>query len=556
MSRLTLTGIGVSAGIATGPLIRLTAAPSALVDEPILDFAVASTRVREALDAVAASLTERIAIANEKAKPILEATAMMAADPGLAATIDTHLETKGPTTAVAAAVEEYCVLLKSMGGYMAERVTDLRDVRDRTIARLLDQPEPGVPDFDVPSVLTAVDLAPAETATLRPGTVLGIVIEEGGPTSHTAILAAQLGIPAVVQARGIGDVEAGSIVALDGSTGEVFIDPDTNRLTELEDRRQRREAALSGSGPGLTSDGHAVALLANIGTVADAEALSDTEIEGVGLFRTEFMFLDRDSAPGLAEQTESYTAVLNAFGTRRVVVRTLDAGADKPLAFADLGAEENPALGQRGIRLNRVREDLLDTQLAALAAAQNATEADLWVMAPMISTVSEAQWFVDKSRSAGLGRVGVMIEVPAAALRAKDILAIADFASVGTNDLGQYTMAADRMQGALADLLDPWQPAVLDMIAMACAGSEANGKKVGVCGESGGDPVLALVLVGLGATSLSMAPGKVPAVRAALAAHSLEECRRLAEAARAASSPEEARQTVLTLADPVLADLL
>lgn len=552
----TLTGIGVSAGTATGPLVRLSAAPGPLANEATDDVRAASVRIREALTQVAAGLAARAAIADEHARPILEASVMMTEDPGLAAAIDAHLESKGPTNAVAAAIEDYCALLESMGGYMAERVTDLRDVGARTIARLLGLPEPGVPDLHEPSVLTAVDLAPAETATLDRAMVLGIVIEEGGPTSHTAILAAQLGIPAVVRAVGISEVDAGTLVALDGGTGEVFVDPDEAKLAELTARRERREAALRGSGPGLTADGRPVALLANIGTVADAESAASADVEGVGLFRTEFMFLGREVAPCLAEQTEAYTAVLRAFGTRRVVVRTLDAGADKPLAFADLGPEENPALGQRGIRLNRVREDLLDDQLAALAAADAATEAELWVMAPMISTVAETRWFVERARAAGLRQVGVMIEVPAAALRATDILGVADFASLGTNDLGQYTMAADRTQGALADLLDPWQPALLDVIAAACEGGAATGKKVGVCGEAGGDPALALVLVGFGVTSLSMAPGKVAAVRTALAAHSLAECQRLADIAREAASPEEARQAVLAAANPVLGDLV
>lgn len=556
-SQRALHGIGVSAGTAVGPLVRLTPPPTALKDEPVADAAVDGQRVRDALSAVASGLLARAASADDHAKAVLEATAMIAQDPGLVTAIDTHLASKGVTTAVADAVEEYCALFESLGGYMAERVTDLRDVRDRTIARLLGVPEPGVPEFDEPSILTAADLAPAETATLRPDKVLGIVTEQGGPTSHTAILAAQLGIPAVVQAPGIASVPAGTIVALDGGVGEVIVSPAPDEVAELDERRRRRAAALGdGSGAGATKDGHPIALLANIGTVADAEKAGALDVEGVGLFRTEFMFLDRDEPPTLAEQTEAYTRVLRAFGERRVVVRTMDAGADKPLTFADLGAEENPALGRRGIRLNRVREDLLDVQLRALAAAYEATGADLRVMAPMIATADETAWFAERARGVGLPSVGVMIEVPAAAIRSRDVLSIADFASIGTNDLGQYTMAADRMQGELAELLNPWQPALLDMIAAACDGGKAMGKKVGVCGESAGNPALALVLVGLGVSSLSMAPNKVPAVRTALSLHKLVKCQKLAAAARAASSPAEALASVIELANPVLRDLL
>jgi phosphotransferase system enzyme I (PtsI) len=213
------------------------------------------------------------------------------------------------------------------------------------------------------------------------------------------------------------------------------------------------------------------------------------------------------------------------FGDRRVVVRTLDAGADKPLAFADLGPEENPALGRRGLRLSAERPELLDAQLEALSIAAKETGADVRVMAPMVATVEEAAWFARRVRENGLPKGGVMIEVPAAALRSAHVLAEVEFGSIGTNDLAQYTMAADRMQGELSDLLDPWQPAVLDVVAAACEGAASTGRPMGVCGESAGDPLLALVLTGLGVSSLSMAPSKVPVVRLALSLHSLPSAR-------------------------------
>lgn len=554
-----LHGIGVSAGVAVGPLVIVAPPPTAPADEPpTTDAAAASATVRDTLAAVASSLSAKAEKADAHAKPILEAGAMMAQDPGLAGAIDTHLQAgKGITNAVAAAVEEYCAMFESIGGYMAERVTDLRDVRDRTVARLLGKPEPGVPSLETPSVLAAVDLAPAETATLNVETCLGIITSAGGPTSHTAILAAQLGIPAIVQAVGILDVPAGTTIALDGGVGEVIVDPTEADQANLAERKARRERALAvGSGKGMTKDGHPIALLANIGTADDARKAAEKDVEGVGLFRSEFLFLDRDTAPTLEEQTRTYIEVFEAFGDRRVVVRTLDAGADKPLAFADLGHEENPALGRRGIRLGAIRTDLLDTQLEALAAAYRATGADVRVMAPMIATRQEARWFAEKVRGVGLPKVGVMIEVPAAALRSFDVLSEVDFASLGTNDLGQYTMAADRMQGELATLLDPWQPALLDIIFYACDGGAKTGHPVGVCGEAGGDPALALVLAGLGVSSLSMAPSKVPAVRTALALHDLAQCQQMAAAARASVGPQEAKRIVLDMADPILLDLL
>ncbi len=556
----TLSGIGVSAGVAVGPLVIVSPPPSPPAGEAaVTDAAAASAQVRDTLKAVADGYLAKAANADAHAKPILEAGAMMAGDPGLAGAIDTQLQsgTKGITTAVSAAVDEYCAMFESLGGYMAERVTDLRDVRDRTVARLLGQPEPGVPTLTEPSILAALDLAPAETATLSVDTCLGIITAAGGPTSHTAILAAQLGIPAIVQASGILDVDFGTTVALDGGVGEIIVDPSEAEQQALADRKARREKALAaGSGKGMTKDGHPVQLLANIGTADAAREAAAQGVEGSGLVRSEFLFLDRDTAPTVEEQTATYTEILEAFGDRKVVVRTLDAGADKPLAFADLGHEENPALGRRGIRLGAVRTDLLDDQLQALANAYKATGGQLWVMAPMIATRQEARWFAEKVRAVGLPKVGVMIEVPAAALRSFDVLSEVDFASLGTNDLGQYTMAADRMQGELAELLNPWQPALLDIIYYACDGGALTGRPLGVCGESGGAPLMALVLAGLGGASLSMAPSKVRAVRTALALHDLPQCQQMAAAARASVGPKEAREVVLSMADPIMLDLM
>ena len=552
-----ITGIGVSRGVAIGPAALVS--PAAGVDNaesPTTDVPVALARVQDALEQVANGLRDRAAHASANASGVLEADAMMALDPALIGTIEQRLQAgDGVTAAVHGAVEQYSAMLESLGGYMAERVADLHDVRNRAIARLRGLPEPGLPELLVPSILVATDLAPAETALLDPAMCLALVTTAGGPTSHTAILASGLGIPAVVQA-GEFEVAPGTMLAVDGNTGQVIVGPSLGEQAEFWQRQARRAAMMTNSdAPGATSDGHLVALLANVGAVAAAEAAAAEAVEGVGLFRTEFLFLDQADAPTLEQQTAAYTAVLAAFGRRHVVIRTLDAGADKPLAFADLGPEPNPALGRRGLRLGQIRQDLMDTQLQALAAAYQATGGDLWVMAPMVGTVQETTWFVERARSFGLPKVGVMIEIPAAALRARQVLEIADFASLGTNDLQQYTMAADRLQGELATLLNPWQPAVFDIIAAACEGAAAAGKPIGVCGESGGDPALALVLTGLGVTSLSMAVSKVPAVRTVLAAHTFEQCQALAGLARAADGPEEARSAVLAAAEPVLRDL-
>src|SRR5450759_4792399 len=385
-------GIGVSPGTAIGPVVQVRPPVRPPADEPgSADPGGSSRLIREVLESVAGTWDERAARADATAKEILTATAMMARDPGLAAAADKHLASgRGPATAVDAAAEEYCALFAAAGGYLAERVTDLRDVRDRAVARLLGLEDPGVPELNEPCVIVAHDLAPAETVSLRRDLVLAIVTESGGPTSHTAILAAQMGIPAVVQLPRAVTIAVGTVLAVDGTTGEVFIEPDAATQADLVKRSERRAKALGTAvGPGMTSDGHPVALLANIGTAEDAERAGVLDVEGVGLFRTEFLFLERETAPTLKEQVAVYTRVFEAFGTRRVVVRTLDAGADKPLAFADLGPEENPALGRRGLRLSAERPDLLDTQLTALGTAANTTSADVRVMAPMVATAEE-----------------------------------------------------------------------------------------------------------------------------------------------------------------------
>ena len=545
-----LHGIGVSAGTAAAPAAIVQPAPGVDTTEPgSVDAAADGARVREALAAVSARLSDRAANAPEETKAILKATAQLAGDRGLAKAVDKKLKKGlGVTQAVHDAVEDYAQMLRGLGGYMAERATDLYDVRDRAICELRGLPEPGVPAFDGPVVLVARDLAPAETATLNPETVLGIITEVGGPTSHTAILAAQLGIPAIVKAEGIMAVEEGTMLALDGGVGEVIVAPTDKEVDLLKERSRRRALALAGStGKGATYDGYPVKLLANIGTVDDAMKASKFDLEGSGLFRTEFLFLERSEAPTLEEQTDTYTKVLQAFGDRRVVVRTLDAGADKPLPFLNVNPEENPALGVRGFRTDWTVPGVLTRQLEAIKQASEDSDADIWVMAPMISTTSEARNFAKMLKEVGLPVHGVMVETPAAAVNAEAILGEVDFVSIGTNDLTQYTMAADRLLGDLAHLNNPWQPAVLKMIKLTVKGAKrasvnAGEKKyVSVCGEAAADPALAVVLVGLGVDTLSMNAGAIPAVAAVLKSVTLEQARHIANKALEQISSAEAK---------------
>jgi phosphoenolpyruvate-protein phosphotransferase (PTS system enzyme I) len=539
-----MSGIAVSAGVAVGPVARL-AAPPALPPDSGPDVG-GLPRARQALEAVAEELETRAERATEPAASVLFAQAMMPRDPALLARVEDELAAgRSLPHAVTAAFGGFRATLEAAGGYLAERATDLDDVASRTVAELLGLPMPGIPDPGHPFVLVAEDLAPADTATLDRSRVLAIVTERGGPTSHTAILAKSLGIPAIVGCATARDLTDGTTVLVDGEAGTVVVDPDPDEVARAGDRAAAVARALATSeGPGRTADGAAVALLVNLGASSELAAAASADSEGVGLLRTEFLYLSRTTVPTVAEQVHSYAAVFEAFAGRKVVVRTLDAGADKPLAFVDHGDEPNPALGVRGYRLAGRHPAMLADQLTAIATAAASHSVEVWVMAPMVSTPAEAAEFATLAHAHGLPVAGTMVEVPAAALRARHVLAGCDFASIGTNDLGQYTLAADRMAGELAGLLDPWQPALLDLVAATARAGRELGKPVGVCGEAASDPLLALVLVGLGVTSLSMAPPSLAAVRVALAAHTTTDCTRLAELALAARDAAEARQSV------------
>jgi phosphotransferase system enzyme I (PtsI) len=541
-----LQGLGVSAGEAAAPVARLAPSPTLAPDAaPVADAAAEAARASDALEAVAAELERRAALVDGAARDVLAAQAVIARDPVVADGVRQRIAGGlDAPHAVAQAYGEHRALLESLGGYMAERAADLDDLRDRAVAVLLGAPMPGVPERDHPFVLVATDLAPADTATLDPAKVVAIVTEQGGPTGHTAILAKQLGIPAVAACPDAAQLTDGMRVLVDGGSGEVLVEPSEDMVARaLERRRARDERRAARRGPGQTADGHAIPLLVNVGGPGDVDAAA-LDSEGVGLLRTEFAFMDRSAAPTPAEQEAAYARVFAAFAGRRVVVRTLDAGADKPLAYLGQPPEPNPALGIRGLRLGQAHPELLDEQLDAIAAAARAGDAEVWVMAPMVATVAEAREFADRARSRGLEHVGVMVEVPSAALCAREILDVVDFASIGTNDLAQYTMAADRLAGPLAGLLDPWHPALLRLINLVGSAGAAAGRSVGVCGEAASDPLLAVVLVGLGVTSLSMAATCLADVRAALAEHTLVRCRDLAAGAVSAAGAEEARAAI------------
>lgn len=545
-----LNGIGVCPGIAVGPLVRMpdpVPEPSAGPSQ-VADANAERSRISPAMEAVAAELRARAEKAKAETRAVLEATSYMAVDPGMmdlaiSGVVERHLSA---ARAVYEAANTFRDMLAAAGGYIGARVADIEDVRDRIVAAVLGVPMPGIPDPGHPFILVARDLAPADTATVDPEKVLGFVTTEGGPTSHTAILARTLGVPAVVAASGALSVAEGTTVVLDGGAGTVDIAPNDAAVQDAEKRMAaRRGAKRVWSGEGATSDGRRILLLANVGDPKSAQAGAAAGAEGVGLFRTEFLFLDSAKEPTVAEQEEAYAGVFAAFPDgKKVVVRTLDAGADKPLAFLDQGEEPNPALGVRGVRVAFEESGILDRQLQAISRAAERSSSDVWVMAPMIALASEAEWFSAKVREHGLKTPGVMVEVPAAALNAEQILGVTEFASIGTNDLAQYTLAADRMAGPLAALNDPWQPALLKLVGFTGAAGEKRGKTVGVCGEAASDPVLAMVLVGLGVTSLSMSSRALADVGELLRTVSYDDCKRLAQVALDAGEAQAAKAAV------------
>jgi phosphotransferase system enzyme I (PtsI) len=540
-----LHGLGVSPGVGAGPVFRLAAPPELPAQQPAVDDQAAEAqRATEALDHVGAGLEARAGSATATAAEVLSAQAMIARDPMLAESVAGKvLDGAGAAWAVDAALREQQEVFRSLGGYMAERAADLDDIRARTVAHLLGLPMPGVPTPGEPFVLVADDLAPADTAQLDPASVRALVTARGGPTSHTAILAKALGIPAVVACQGALTLADRTTVSVDGTTGAVTVVPADEVAAIQQQADEVRRLLASATGPGQTADGHPVKLLLNVGSAKDLEGV-EADFEGVGLVRSEFLYLGRTEAPTGEEQERAYTELFEAMRGRKVVLRTLDAGADKPLPFLGLAPEENPALGVRGLRVSRVQPDVLADQLGAVARAAKATEADIWVMAPMVSTVGEAAAFADQVHALGLPRAGAMVEVPAAALQAARLLEVVDFLSIGTNDLSQYTLATDRMSGELADLLDPWQPALLQLVALCAGAGRDVDKSVSVCGEAASDPLLAPVLVGMGVTSLSMSAAAVPAVRASLARHTREECENLARLALDAVDAVSARAVV------------
>ncbi|WP_428558917.1 MAG: phosphoenolpyruvate--protein phosphotransferase [Solidesulfovibrio sp. DCME] len=441
--------------------------------------------------------------------------------------------------------------------YMRARAADVSDCGGRVLRILAGEGEGGI-RLTGEAVVVAHDLTPSDVAGLDAGLVRGLVTEVGGATSHAAILARSLGIPAVIGAAGcLGRIADGQVIALDGFTGTVWTAPEAALRADIAAKRTAwqaagREAKARGAAPAVTRDGLAVPVWANIGQPADAAKALAGGAEGVGLFRTEFLFQDRDRAPDEQEQYEAYLAAAKAMEGRPVIIRTLDIGGDKPIKYLDMPREANPFLGQRGVRFCLARPELFRSQLRALLRA--AAEADIRIMYPMIADVAELEGVLAfqarvRQELAGEGRAvagrvktGIMIEVPSAVAMADKLASRCDFFSIGTNDLTQYALAADRGNAAVATLCDSLHPAVLRLIGQACRAAAAAGIAVGMCGELAGDSRATPLLLGLGLTELSMSAPAIATVKEAVRAADRGACRALAAKAMDAPSAAAVRQ--------------
>ncbi len=552
-----------SPGIGIGPARRLATAPVDLAEVEVGEPATEWRRIVESIAAVRVQIEQARAVTAREVgieeASIFDAHLSLLSDAEMLADVEARIGA-GDGAAVAwagivADVESEWANLPDP--YLRERAADVRAVGDQVLHTLTGTP---ARQTMAEGVLVARDLTPAEVAGLDPRLVTGIVLSNGSPTAHAAILARARDIPMVVAAgTAVLDTAEGTTVVLDGRSGELHIDPVagvldefTARAADLAERTSRQLAHADE--PAVSRDGTVVAVAANVGSVADTRAARAAGADEIGLVRTEFLFLGRDDAPTLEEQRADYVAMTEAMTGRRVTVRTLDVGGDKPLPYLPMPVEANPFLGSRGIRLSLGHRDLLRTQLAAICEA--ARQSPISVMFPMISTVAELiearEVLTEAAGPAGLPadlRVGMMVEVPAAALKIETFLPHLDFVSIGTNDLTQYVLAAERGNGAVASLSDPLDPGVLQLIDRV--GSAAAGRVgVAVCGETASDDLAVPILVGLGVRELSVSPSAVPRVKAVVRELDVDHCAQLAQQALALPGADEVRALVLAQTVP------
>ncbi len=547
----TLQGIGASPGIAIGPAYifepeDLHFSPCTVTDRQAewQRMLAAFRAAEEELEAIYARAQVELT-ADEAA--IFEAHLQMLQDPDLQSAIQNAILQEGinAENALMENAERYAVQLESLEDeYLRARAADIRDVARRCLRVLLGKPQPDL-TLQQPVILVASDLTPSDTVLFDKTRLLGFCTAEGGPTSHTAILAKSLGIPAVV---GTGvhltHIRQGSLLILDAVRGQVIIEPDAETLRHYErvqavERHRATQARARAHQPAMTQDGKQIEVAANVGSLEDARKAIESGAEGIGLLRTEFLYLDRQTEPDEEEQYRAYKAIFEVMGDRPVVIRTLDVGGDKDLPYIDLGREENPFLGWRAIRMCLDNPPFFKTQLRAILRA--AVGHDVRIMFPMIATLQEVQQaraLLDEARKelqdratpyAQKIKVGIMIEIPSAALMADHLAKVVDFFSIGTNDLTQYTLAAERTNKRVAHLSNAFDPSVLRLIARVIEAGHKAGIWVGMCGELAGDKRAVPLLLGLGLDEFSMAPALIPEVKDFIRQWSLAGSRAVAE---------------------------
>lgn len=551
-----IKGIPAAPGIGIGPVYLLQHA-TLTVDEAFTNAANERARLNEAL----AQAKEQLTALHDQMKQtapgeaaIFDAHLEILDDPDLLDAVQQRIDQRASVAhAWQTSIEERAKALAALSDpLLAARATDLHDVGYRVLRLLVNSKTADVPAWpDQPVVVIGRDLSPSDTAALPRDRVLGFCTAGGGPTAHTAIIARALGIPAIV---GAGDavlnIANGTIVIVDGQAGTIVVEPDEPTLTRAREAQQRFQAKRAAdqarsADPAITLDGHPVEIVANIGGVKDAQKANASGAEGVGLLRTEFLFLDRAIAPTEQEQFEVYRDVALALENKPVIIRTLDIGGDKPLPYIQMLPEDNSFLGVRGIRLCLERPQLLREQLRAILKASEFGR--LRIMFPMVADLSElraARAMIEEIRAELYlppVEVGIMIEVPAAALMADAFAPEVDFFSIGTNDLTQYTLAMDRMHPTLATKSDGLHPAVLRLIAKTVEAAHAAGKWVGICGELGADPHAVPILVGLGVDELSVSVPAIPSVKAQVRALNYAEAQQLARAALTCRTAAEVR---------------
>ena len=551
-----LLGVAASPGLAVGQAYQVKRA-EIMVEEEGRDAQYEQQRLADAIAKARGELEALRASLHAKADPakaaIFAAHMELLDDPDLLEIANSAMA-KGKSAAFAwkKATELHADRLAALRNeLLAQRANDVRDVGQRVLLHLtgIEQMPPAYPER---SVLIAEDLTASDAATLEPGTVVGFATLRGGATSHVAILARSLGIPAVagIEPRAL-EVPNGTPVILDGAKGWLRLSPPPDEIARITERQaraaaQREQDMAHAAEPAMTKDGHRVLVFANIDGVKHAQQVDSLGGEGVGLLRSEFLFMGRASAPSEEEQAQCYEAILKSVGPERpVVIRTLDVGGDKPLPYLPIPREDNPFLGERGIRVGLDRPEVLRTQLRAILRASTAGK--VAVMFPMIATVQELRdakaMLAEEAKSLGIAPIkcGIMVEVPSVPMLMHSFADEADFFSIGTNDLTQYTLAMDRGHPKLAPKVDALNPAVLRLIAQTINGAHARHRVVGICGGVAGDPQAVPILLGLDIDELSVSLPAIPTVKAQIRRLSLTSCRELAQRALNCSTVEEVR---------------